>query len=698
MMNSIEEKISYYLDGDLTEEQEAELHHLMSVSPEARTLFREHMRLQGVARDERVLLAAEPALQSGLFSRLADEGMDPTAAPVGVAVSFSGGPSDAAMTSAILAGKQGGPSMPSSIDPARPAIAADAVDPARAEKRRRRLVPFLIPFLIAGITGGLLWFNDGLPFGGGSDTGVIEGEVFAGNDQLGTDAADPIIEEATPLTGADEESGVPNAVIGQTDRDLDTEVIAPMRNRNAGETAPSRPIIEESISAEERRSRPAATSTRGGGAVPPTPVATTSSLGSTVTPDASLAFAEPRIDDERLAPRTRSAAAVSRDASSTPSPLAVIEPEVVLEEVVGREHADMIADNSDLYVHDDHTAATSFSRDADAHLTVASPPSESPSGVIKIVDEDGNPVTATRDNQAFIREILRGEGIDIRDDGTFSFQAPASNGPIPVALSPGNLLRAGGGWAAAAIGEDDVEGGYIADEEVAYRKSAASPKAEAAAIPSDNAEARREDGHNAALLPRVATENNYFVSLTGNLAAPVDATVNPMPIGGIADQPTTGSELLADMIVKGGILLGKEKKNRLFGLAGVASYGKQRARTNNLSAAPLVPVGYSRTTAVEVWVGAGYRQSLELSESVATGLEVIAGVGDTRFHAGIAAPLTIEATEKMAIEIGPTLRYRRAHRSLEQTSSAGDADIYEGPAEKEELQLGGGIELILLID
>ena len=39
----IEQLISSYLDGDLTGDQEAELHHTLALSPEARALFREHI-------------------------------------------------------------------------------------------------------------------------------------------------------------------------------------------------------------------------------------------------------------------------------------------------------------------------------------------------------------------------------------------------------------------------------------------------------------------------------------------------------------------------------------------------------------------------------------------------------------------------------------------------------------------------------
>lgn len=71
-----EQLISKYLDGELPPELEAEMHYRLSLSPEARKLFREHMVLWGAARDRGLLVEPTQAMRSTLFNRLASEGMN----------------------------------------------------------------------------------------------------------------------------------------------------------------------------------------------------------------------------------------------------------------------------------------------------------------------------------------------------------------------------------------------------------------------------------------------------------------------------------------------------------------------------------------------------------------------------------------------------------------------------------------------
>ncbi len=73
---NIEHLISNYLDGELSPEAEAELHYRLSLSPEGRKLFREHLALRGTARDRELLAEPSTVMRAALFTRLAHEGMN----------------------------------------------------------------------------------------------------------------------------------------------------------------------------------------------------------------------------------------------------------------------------------------------------------------------------------------------------------------------------------------------------------------------------------------------------------------------------------------------------------------------------------------------------------------------------------------------------------------------------------------------
>lgn len=135
---NIEELISQYIDGGLSSEAEADLHHRLALSPDARRLFRMHIMLRGVARDQRVMHVPVPEMRARLFDRLArEEGMQvPAVAPVPAAASDSPAP------------------VAESVP--RP-IPSDAVRRAASRERRRRVLPWLIPSLVAGMLFVVLW-------------------------------------------------------------------------------------------------------------------------------------------------------------------------------------------------------------------------------------------------------------------------------------------------------------------------------------------------------------------------------------------------------------------------------------------------------------------------------------------------------------------------------------------------------------
>jgi len=138
----IENLISQYIDGDLSNDAEAEMHHLLSVSSEARALFRAQLALRGVAHDTRVLVTPSNELRRNLFDRLRHEGLPATALPSTISA-----PSPAP--------SQVGRSLPSS-----------RLDATALRRRRRAVVWALVPIvLLILIVGGSFVLDRDAPEG-----------------------------------------------------------------------------------------------------------------------------------------------------------------------------------------------------------------------------------------------------------------------------------------------------------------------------------------------------------------------------------------------------------------------------------------------------------------------------------------------------------------------------------------------------
>lgn len=170
-MMDIELLISRYVDGDLSSEEESEFHHMLSVSPEARDLFREHLTLRSVARDERILQRPSEGLRGDLFARLqAEEGMS-----AAVAQSVAG----TAGAGALMSDLAVPPRHANGVVDMRPPIASEDDPEAEERRKRRRLIPILIPFLICAIAGGA-WLTGG--FGSWSQKTDAEAEFITAAD------------------------------------------------------------------------------------------------------------------------------------------------------------------------------------------------------------------------------------------------------------------------------------------------------------------------------------------------------------------------------------------------------------------------------------------------------------------------------------------------------------------------------------
>jgi|GEM_PF-6997133 len=120
----LDDLISRYIDGELDSQAEAELHHRLSISPEARSALRSHTALREASRDTRILDTPSPALHAALFNRLQqDEGMARAAAAAVV-------PAEA-------------------LAPIRrEAVPSEMHNPGRRVRRRRTALWFALPMVI----------------------------------------------------------------------------------------------------------------------------------------------------------------------------------------------------------------------------------------------------------------------------------------------------------------------------------------------------------------------------------------------------------------------------------------------------------------------------------------------------------------------------------------------------------------------
>lgn len=164
---NIEDLISQYLDGTLSSEAEAELHHRLSVSPEARKIFRAQIALQGVARDARVLHTPSVQMRNALFSRLQqEEGMGSlTDSAISVpAASAPAASAPAAPVASLLEEPPPASTGPRFAPPNHPAPRSVLAANQTLARRRRRLAAILLPLLVLVIAGGIVWQRGG--FGG----------------------------------------------------------------------------------------------------------------------------------------------------------------------------------------------------------------------------------------------------------------------------------------------------------------------------------------------------------------------------------------------------------------------------------------------------------------------------------------------------------------------------------------------------
>lgn len=620
---NIEQTISFYLDSALTSEQEAEFHHLLSVSPEARTLFREHMALQSVARDERTLVTPEEGLRSSLFASLAAEGMSVDAMPMGGTAYGTTAPAVPAVVAepSFEAFEEA----PELTAPAATATVAEMRAPRTnqrgEEKRRRRLLPFLIPTLLLAVAASALLFDLG---GDEVQTGtpVLAEARTEATTEATTEAVSPVEkpsavpEISAPVVATDR---------GQAPARAERRPVLQSRSRNAAPT--SRAVTTQPQSREEASSpvAPVAPIVRSdaeleGGlaySIPPSTEMDGLSSDELLASSASVQTINqsPAKPTENLDDYGRGYASVAKNDDSFES-IALPEELSLTNAMVGR----------------DPNALEDLVDDRKGFLAT-------------LTDENGNTIESTLENKDAILKMLRGEGIAINPDGTFTI---ASNNVGELAANDG------------ASSKSKAE---KADEEIGSTKMPA-----------------------------------YFVAVEGNFATAVAEAQRALEWYMERPDDLRG-DVATDLMVKGGMRLGEESPLMILAVAGFSEYGERTTTYNGAAMSPIPPViGNEINAGREFWVGTGGRYTLELGSKLSAGAEVILGVGEERFHANLSAPIALKLTRAIAFEIIPTLSYRNAHAPIRATTGTSSLNtVLQGPAHDEEWRVGAGVGFLFLL-
>ena len=750
---NIEQTISLYLDGELTSEQEAEFHHLLSVSPEARSLFREHMALQSIARDEQTLLAPEEGLRNALFGKLAAEGMAVAAMPAGVSATSL---SEATLTmpaEETISSREPDFVVPAA-DPLTPGrrgskrSAASESRPARArgegeeeEKKRRRLVPFLVPFLLMAVAGSILWFGrDGTGTITSSEVPAIA-ETIAPAEE--TRAATPGADRADESTGTVETEGLsvptPAATSSTTISDRDR----PAARRSVANTTADAPRPARNVEAAPREmaalalpSSPAALDIEPDRASPPpTPPVAAMSVASDDGESDGLLSSIPLADEESEELLVDGGYGIpvdsyfaDADAESVENFAVIIEhndtPEYESDEegnFYDRDRVRMEEDLSDYptsFVNAEpapptHTAeenAAFFAqytsvapqRDLPAPTFTSvgfgapqGPNLEGSSYVARMTDPEGKPIVATVENQEEILNYLRAQGIMVGEDGTYSIYKPTTERTLAIDTDESVTVEAPADAVAmekssvtpeaATTSTASNNGGIRGSRstETAVRRERIGPEEDPTSIPGRSSEPR----------------SKVFLALEGELLAGVGGSTRTL--ASYFESPTVNTgDIVTDIMLKAGFAIDDRKEGlMLLAVAGLAEYGDRRTTYNNVSAAPIPPVSENSVeSARELWLGTGGRYMVALGSNLGLGAEVILGVGEKRFHAGVALPVTITLSKRLGFEIVPSLRYRNAHAPIVPTTGTSTFETtLNGPSEDEELSVGTGFGVLFFL-
>lgn len=725
-MMDIELLISQYMDGELSSEEEAELHHALALSPEARVLFREHLTLQGVARDERVLHRPSDDMRDSLFARLqSEEGMKPVAAV-------------ASLSTAVIPNIGPDRRTVSHRADDRPPVAAAENAPTEERRRRRRLVPILIPFVICMIAGSF-WLSGG--FGGGHDDGqqlaVADASAERGDAVGSTRAETRSDAEEVQAPETDEEhvpagpERVDNGLIAMNTEARRSVAAESSRNfigvlqggetvRNSRLVAPERP---------EPRTR------------------------ITANADELLALNEPSRSEEHdvLGNVVMSENAEVRAAVSPEEPRFSIRggrsQEVDVTEVdrsSGREYslaefesaksvtASDTLDGYEVLASDDALDSEEWSRannygrggGLSPVLVFDSSPSFLSGSVLD--SATGETLRVDETNYVEVGNMIRDLFMEGNvDTGTVTVLAPSSSpdyyfsNSLPV--EPSDTIAMGEGVIAASSSK--YERGVPRPLSEGRRKGTFQVSSAQSDVPLDQAPGTTKD-----LLQPITgwTQSTFFVGLEQNAGLSLSSTryaesaLTSLPLENPGETVLPSTRLKFGYVIDGG-------RHMVFAALGAVAYTKhtsvytqstsrQIRNVVNPGGSGLVPqlvntVAMSseekEENAWDLHAGVGYRYSTALAGDWLAGAEAYAGAGPNYLHASLSLPFSYYLARTLRLEFSPGLAYRKAWSEGEivtagEINQSASLSSYEQrlevPRESQGVQAMVGIGLILLLD
>lgn len=743
----LELRISQYIDGELSGEEEAELHHMLAVSPEARALFREHLTLHTVARDERVLHRPTQSMRDDLFARLqAEEGMKPSAVVLASAGASTAVLSDAPTSSPVHR-----------VAEDRPAIASQGDTRTEERRRRRRLIPILIPLLLCVIVGGV-WYSGGFGSGDGSEEYVAAKTTVKNNAPAASSLSDRDYTERTetPEQAADDNTFAlarPEESISSDASAVSSRVERKASSRSRAQADRSAASTDESFAmkAEEKRISH--------------DVLGISSFGSDVNSDWDV---QSERKDVRSTPPTDYTAIALGDREQN---IAMSYDDVDFDASVSRDQMSYSA-----------SAPSSSEWLSQTVPIVASAPAAEPfGGVNQSAPQDWNssmgwsvsnsiplnePVQAnlynsiepatlnnvgvrsgkmadsatglamrpTLDNYYEIAATLEQNGLDADGDGKLigNRSEPSNTGSRSINDNAVrlNALDVQNTWAVttpegkgmesvpSVMGEKEkFEASTVAsDTVVAEAKSqsqntAAIPATIKATKMSRSIEADVVESSSLAdfpLDPATPRRINFFIGLDQSIGAMVSAVevVLPRPTSSIPSF-ARGESIFPETRMTVGVDFDGGRQ-RAFAAVGAWAYDKRESFQSSSVSSPATGVNQVRTVvgaessiAYEIWGGGGYRYSVEIADHWNAGAEVWGGIGANYVHAGAALPISYALQDNLRLELAPGLRYRVLHSQAESVTTGTSSNSFQErlttPRDEKRVEASVGIGLILLL-
>ena len=755
-MMDIELLISQYMDGELSSEEEAELHHALALSPESRSLFREHLMLQGVARDERVLHRPTEDMRGDLFARLqSDEGMNIPAA----SIAGAGG---------IVAADV--PSVVSRRAQDRPPLASEELSQTEERRRRRRLIPILVPLLFCVIAGGV-WIAGG--FNGSNDTN--SDAMFAAHEENAqSNSRGTIPEMELRYNGHEdtERNGTLDSLV--PDHQSTEELIAFNEELNedpslADNSRARRAIVESPVSEFAYRERANDHADVNDYANITDFASVEPQVESLDEPSVALAIERDHNRADPIAEVTRSASSdrlpdellasggfnvrggrsneTSFDAEENPASLrtdvalpdslSVVDENPALQDnMLVTFYAPSGADDGG--IGPDWAADNNYGRGGIARSIADSDDSQDYLAAGLHDSLTGQRIRATEENyeeaKQMVERAMQAQGLDFETSisGSVNNAPVVTNNFIDVMASNSipqnpeleNLSTSNrNGNASALTSPSLLSGGQkkslvpvplgkdvLAQEEMLSETSEGSVRTAMPTSLNDMVNSRSESDQSMPL--SVSGRSTYFVGIEQGIGVPITSERSAeLPISSL---PSSNGSISPEIRVKFGAAFGRGRHQLFAGLSS-ALYKKRTSYRELSTVRVLGQQTVNRITTVsreeeeDAWefqAMAGYRYNAVMAERWQSGVETYAGVGMNYLHFGLTLPVSYQLAKRMRVEFNPGLSYRRTiskaqavttTKSIPGGLSSSYEEQVETPRDSHGVQAVAGIGLILLL-